>query len=95
MGRQGAAAMLSDEGEVVVACCFFEPLIDADGATIPGAAHLSGVAVEPRRSGHGLATALLERAEAAAHDHGYRRIQLHVLAHPEGPQAVYDKTVVE
>jgi GNAT superfamily N-acetyltransferase len=64
VGRPGAAAVIAEDDGVAVGCCFFELLTEPDRQTIiDGAAHLSGVAVEPSRWGEGIATALLTFAE--------------------------------
>ena len=92
VGRPAAAAVLAVEDDVAVACCFFEPLTGLDGETIiDGAAHLSGVAVEPSRWGEGLATALLAFAESEVHRRGFRRLRLHVLEENERARAIYER----
>jgi ribosomal protein S18 acetylase RimI-like enzyme len=91
VGRPGAAAVVAvDNDDVAVGCCFFEPLTEPDRETIiDGAAHLSNVAVEPDRWGAGLATALLNFAEAEVRRRGFRLLRLHVLEENERARALY------
>jgi ribosomal protein S18 acetylase RimI-like enzyme len=92
VGRPGAAAVVAVEDDVTVACCFFEPLTEPDGqTTIDGAAHLSGVAVEPNRWGEGFATSLLVFAEAEVRRRGFRRFRLHVLEENERARTLYER----
>lgn len=92
VGRPGAAAVVAVEDDVAVACCFFEPLTEPDGETIiDGAAHLSGVAVEPGRWGEGLATALLDAVEQEVRRRGFRRFRLHVLEENERARVIYER----
>jgi len=91
VGRPGAAAVVAVDDDVAVGCCFFEPLTEPDRETIiDGAANLSGVAVEPDRWGEGLATALLDFAEAEVRRRGFRLLRLHVLEENERARALYE-----
>lgn len=92
VGRLGARAVIAVDDDVAVGCCFFEPATEPDGETsIDGAAHLSGVAVEPGRWGEGLATTLLVFAEAEVRRRGFRRFLLHVLEENERARALYER----
>jgi GNAT superfamily N-acetyltransferase len=76
---------------VAVGCCFFELLREPDRKTIiEGAAHVSGLAVEPTRWGAGLATALLAFVEAEVRRRGFWLLRLHVLEGNERARALYE-----
>lgn len=92
VGRPGAAAVVALQDDVAVACCFFEPLTEPDGETrIEGAAHLSGVAVEPGRWGEGLGVTVLDSVEAEVRRRGYRLLRLHVLEENERARCLYER----
>jgi ribosomal protein S18 acetylase RimI-like enzyme len=92
VGRPGAAAVVAMDEDVAVGCCFFEPLTEPDRETIiDGAAHLSGLAVEPSRWGEGLATAILVFAEAEVRRRGFQLLRLHVLEENERARALYER----
>jgi ribosomal protein S18 acetylase RimI-like enzyme len=92
VGRPGSAAVVARDDDLAVGCCFFEPLTEPDGETaVDGGAHLSGVAVEPDRWGEGLATALVDFAEAEVRRRGFREFRLHVLEENERARALYER----
>lgn len=91
VGRPGAAAVVAMDDDVAVGCCFFERLTEPDRETIiDGAAHVSGVAVEPTRWGEGIGTALLAFTEAEVRRRGFRLLRLHVLEGNELARALYE-----
>ncbi len=77
--KTGTTAIIAVKDEMVVAGCFIEQLVDAEGHRVSGQAHLSGLAVEPSCWGEGLATLVIEHAEDVARLRGHRSIRLHVL----------------
>lgn len=91
VSRPGAAAVVARDDGVAVGCCFFELLAEPDRTTIiEGAAHVSGVAVEPSRWGAGLATALLDFAEAEVRRRGFRLLRLHVQEENARARSLYE-----
>ncbi len=91
VSRPGAAAVVAMDDGVAVGCCFFELLTEPDRETvIEGAAHVSGVAVEPGRWGEGLATALLDFTEAEVRRRGFRLLRLHVLEENARARSLYE-----
>lgn len=92
VGRPEAAAVVAVEEGHAVACCFFEPLTEPDGETpIDGAAHLSGVAVDPSRWGEGLAHEVLAFAEAEVRERGFQWCRLNVLEENERARRLYER----
>lgn len=70
--------MLGTDGDEPVVGCFATQAC-VDDRPVTRRAHVSGISVEPRRSGRGLATAALQYLEEVLVADGFDSLELHVL----------------
>lgn len=89
LDAEGATAVLALDGDDPVAGCFATAAV-IGGKPVRNRAHISGMSVDPRRWGRGLATLAMEHLEAALFRRGYDTAQLAVLETNNRARSLYE-----